>query len=248
MEPISSLNTPPRLLCLAEGRPVALFLDFDGTLVAIAENPSAIAVPSDLAVRLEELESRLSGRLALVSGRSLDNLTHYLGPIALARAGSHGIERVGPDGVAFGPPAAAIPDRALEEISRFVAVNPALLLEAKKYGAALHFRSAPQLEKEVLEFARGIASDFDLEVKRGKAVVELVWPDADKGSAIRAFMQTPQFAGAVPIFIGDDITDEDGFRVARELGGLGIIVGDRVPTLARYRLGSPAELYRWLEL
>lgn len=248
MEQISPIQPPPPLQELAGAAPLALFLDFDGTLVEIAATPGGIDVPRDLARRLEALARRIGGRLALVSGRSLDDLAHHLGAVAIARAGSHGVDRRGADGAAFGPVAAPLPPAALAEIATFAAVNLALHLETKSHGAALHFRAAPELADRAIAFAEELAGRFDLKTKHGKSVVELVHPEADKAGAVGAFMAEAPFAGAVPVFIGDDITDEDGFRAARQLGGFGIIVGGRPETAAQYRLADPSQLYRWLEL
>lgn len=228
--------------------PLALFLDFDGTLVEIAATPGGIAVPQNLARRLEALSLKMGGRLALVSGRSLADLSHHLGTTAIAQAGSHGIDRRGADGAGFGPDAAPLPPAALDEIAGFAAAHPVLYLETKSHGAALHFRAAPELETRAAAFAEDIAQRFGLTAKHGKSVVELVRPEADKAGAVAAFMAAAPFAGALPVFVGDDITDEDGFRAARLLGGFGIIVGGRRETLAQYRLADPSQLYRWLEL
>jgi trehalose 6-phosphate phosphatase len=93
-----------------------------------------------------------------------------------------------------------------------------------------------------------LAARHGLAVKRGKFVAELVRPGADKGAAVRAFMSAPPFAGAMPVFVGDDVTDEDGFAEAMRHGGLAITVGPRDSRLAAYGLADPSAVHHWLGL
>jgi len=242
-----TLEAPPALEELLGEGALSLFLDFDGTLVEIAEGPEAISVPADLGERLCRFGDRLDGRLALVSGRAIPNLESHLGLLPLARAGSHGIARLMPDGSPLGVEPEALPAEALALLDAFTRES-GLMLETKPHGAALHFRAAPELETAGLQFAQEIAATHGLQVKRGKFVIELVRPGADKGGAVQAFMEVPPFAGSRPVFIGDDITDEDGFAAAGELGGFGILVGDRAPSGAQYRLRGVTDVYEWLGL
>jgi trehalose 6-phosphate phosphatase len=239
-------HAPPPLAEL--DRP-ALFLDFDGTLVAIADTPDAISVPGDLASRLGVLSQRLDGRLALISGRAAGDLERHLGAMPFARAGSHGLDRYTADGAELGPGPGPepIPHDASAALQAF-AERDGLLYEAKPHGGALHYRAAPELADAVHHFAENLARAHGLSVKLGKCVVELVQPGADKGAAVRAFMDDADFAGATPVFVGDDLTDEDGFAAAERLGGFGVLVGARRPTAARYRLASVAAVHQWLAL
>jgi len=242
-----TLDPPPSLQQLREEGPLALFLDFDGTLVEIAPTPDGIVVPEALGAGLFDLSARMSERLALISGRAIPDLEHHLGPLRVARAGSHGMARELADGSALGALAEALPDSAAEALRAF-ATETGFALEEKQHGAALHYRANPALEPQGLSFAQALAKAHGLEIKRGKCVIELVRPGASKAGAVRAFMEVPPFAGARPVFIGDDITDEDGFAAAVELGGFGILVGDRSPTIARYQLADPAAVHAWLGL
>lgn len=242
------IGSPPPLDALGINGSLALFLDFDGTLVEIAPTPDGIDVPPNIANRLEDLAGRHGGRVALVSGRSLENLAQHIGEAGLARAGSHGAERKRADGRLLGDEPAAIPPEAARAAQAFASAREGVDYEAKRHGAAVHYRSAPALECEVIRFAVETAATHGLVVKRGKCVAELVHRGADKAGAVRAFMGEPPFRGSVPIFVGDDITDEDGFRAASEMGGFGIIVGDRASAFARYRLANPAEVHAWLKL
>lgn len=244
---IQLLPAPPPLEALAAGRPLALFLDFDGTLVDIAPTPDTIHVPVDMAARLHALSARLEGRLALVSGRAIANLEEHLGPLAIARAGSHGGDCRAADGTLLGEQARGLPPEALEDVATFASEH-GFATEDKPHGAALHFRSDPSLEDTGLSFARELAAAHGLVVKQGKCVIELVASGADKAGAVRAFMAVAPFAGATPVFVGDDVTDEDGMRAARKMGGWGVAVGERPSENASFSLASPAAVHHWLQL
>ncbi|MGB3377527.1 MAG: trehalose-phosphatase [Allopontixanthobacter sediminis] len=242
----SHLLPPPSLAELTAARPVALFLDFDGTLIPIASGPDTIVVPPDLPDTLAALSKRLAGRLALISGRSLEDLAQYLGNPPIFRAGSHGGARCDPEGSSIGEPPEAIPPAAMTALEEFAAAEN-LAFEPKTHGAALHFRSRPELAARTHAFAGDQAKRHGLQVKKGKAVVELVRAGVGKDGAVRVFMAEPVFAGAMPVFIGDDVTDEDGFIAATEFGGFGIAVGERESSNAKYRLENVKDVYEWLK-
>lgn len=246
METRPRLPAPPRLAHLLAEGPLALFLDFDGTLVEIAEGPDAIAVPQGLAGGLQRLASRLGGALALVSGRSIDNLTGFLGPLPLHLAGSHGGHVLAPGGTPLRE-AEPLPASVAEALGGYAQDND-LLYERKAHGGALHYRARPEREEEVHRFAAGLAADHGLATKAGKCVIELVWPGADKGGAVDLLCREAPFAGALPVFVGDDVTDEDGFAACARLGGFGIAVGERNSAAARHSLASVKDVHAWLEL
>lgn len=240
----TALQPPPPLSAL--DRP-ALFLDFDGTLVDIAPTPDEIQVPEDFSDRIAALDRRLEGRLALVSGRALDDVERHLGAMRWCRAGSHGFDCRRADGTPVGPEPQSLPATvrsALEDFAR----SEDLSYETKSHGGALHFRARPEAGERARRFAQSLAGVHGLDVKAGKGVVELVETGADKGWAVRAFMGEALFAGALPVFVGDDLTDEDGMAAATELGGFGVIVGERTETLARYRIDTVEGVHRWLGL
>ena len=241
-----ALSSPPPLAALLESGRVTVFVDFDGTLIEIASGPDAIEVPEDLSARLERLSERLNGALALVSGRSIENITQFVGPVILHMAGSHGgdVQHAYGDKVLKAEP---LPDSVREALSDF-AQREGLLYERKPHGAALHFRARPEFEAQAHVFANDLAVQHELATKSGKCVIELVRPGIDKGGAVRLLMKDRLFAEALPIFIGDDVTDEDGFAACKELGGFGISVGERRSTCAQYRLGTVGEVHQWLEL
>ena len=242
-----TLPPPPDFDTLLEEGPVALFLDFDGTLVAIAETPDAIEVPDDLVGRINALEKRLGGRLAVVSGRAIDDLEGHTGRLPIACAGSHGSDCRAAGGNSVGEPPADLSAEVRQAIGDFAETN-GFAHEEKTHGAALHYRADPSLEERGLQFAQSMADEHDVIVKRGKCVIEFVASEASKASAVRAFMAEAPFRGAKPVFIGDDVTDEDGMRAACDLGGFGIAVGERESEAAQYGLASPAAVHHWLGL
>jgi trehalose 6-phosphate phosphatase len=238
---IDLVPPPPAAL---EG--AALFLDFDGTLVELAETPDAIRVPVALGPLLERLRRRLDGRLAIVSGRSLADLERHLPFAGVAVAGSHGLELRLANGVSLPLSVPAGLDEARAEIERFAAGRKGLIVEEKPLGIALHFRLAPEQEKPVLVFMDEVARRHGLWLQSGKMVAELRPAGANKGDALKALMREPRFMGARPLFVGDDLTDEHAFAAAAELGGAGILVGPARETAARYRLASVNAVADWL--
>ncbi|HEX8443280.1 MAG TPA: trehalose-phosphatase [Allosphingosinicella sp.] len=225
----------------------ALFLDFDGTLVELAETPDAIRVSPQLPHLLQRLAQRLDGRLAVVSGRSIQDLERYLSCRGLAVSGSHGLELRLADG-SFVPLAAPRElDGVCEEVGRFAECEPGLLVEEKPFSVAVHYRRAPDRERQVREFMARLAVESGLSVQQGKMVTELRPAGADKGDAVRAFMLQSPFAGSRPIFVGDDLTDEDAFHAAAELGGGGVLVGHGRDSAAQWRLDGVCAVADWLE-
>jgi trehalose 6-phosphate phosphatase len=241
----TKLPPPPSVRELEASGRLALFLDFDGTLIDIAPEPGAIVVPPDLMQRLGRIARRLDGRLALVSGRSVENLIHHCGPLGVAVAGSHGAARFTAEGVALGAAPAPL-EPALIHAGEEAASAHGLELERKTHGIAFHYRHAPQGGEEAERLAADLASRFGLTVKRGKFVAELTRQGDNKGGAVRAFMEQSVFAGASPIFVGDDVTDEDGFEAATKLGGFGVAVGERTSVNARYHLPDVRAVHGWL--
>lgn len=225
----------------------ALFLDFDGTLVELAESPGAIRVPEGLRQLLERLSARLGGRLALVSGRAIEDLDSHLGRCGIAVSGSHGLELRFADGVQLPLDAPASLASAHSELAGFAASDPRLLVEEKPASVALHYRRAPERAEEAEALAEDLAQRTGLALQPGKMVVELRPHGADKGDALRRLMREPPFVGARPLFMGDDLTDEHAFAAAAALGGGGILVGAPRKTAASWRLENAAAAAAWLE-
>lgn len=247
MTDAGQIAPPPKFAQLMDQHEIALFLDFDGTLVPIASTPDGIVVPEGMASRLSELASRLAGALAVVSGRSIADLETHIGQIPTAVAGSHGADRRAADGSAIGQAPEKFSAETESELAQFCASSGASL-ERKSHGGAIHFRADPAMEGDVVRFATELAERSGLSIKRGKCVVELTSPGASKAGAVEAFLEIAPFAGRLPIFIGDDVTDEDGFRAAAQAGGFGIRVGDLDGSIARYNFTNVQEVHAWLSL
>ena len=235
------LLPPPALIDNA-----ALFLDFDGTLVELAETPDAIRVAPDLGPLLERLRRRLDDRIAIVSGRSLADLERHVPASGIAFSGSHGLELRLSGGTHLPLSVPIGLDDVRDEVEAFAARAEGLLVEGKPAGIALHYRLEPDQEARVGEFMEELARRRGWNVQRGNMVVELRPSGATKGDALLAFMTEPKFAGTRPVFVGDDLTDEHGFEAAAGLGGAGILVGPSRETAARYRLESVSAVRDWL--
>lgn len=240
-----SLATSGRVLP-AVTRQTALFLDFDGTLAEIASQPELVQVPADLVDTLRHVAGRLGDALAIVSGRRLADLDGFLAPLLLPAAAEHGaVQRLSKDRTVH----FATPD--LHDIARvalaLAAQHAGLHVEIKSAAIALHYRHAPELESLCLEaMAEAVKRTPGVNLMQGKCVVEIKPAGVSKGTAIQAFMAEAPFAGRVPVFAGDDTTDEAGFAAVQAMGGQGIKVGAG-DSLAEYRCASPALLRQWLQ-
>ncbi len=238
-------SLPPPPSDLLDG--AALFLDFDGTLVELAATPDAIRVAPGLAPMLARLRARLNGHLAIVSGRAIADLERYLPLQGIAVSGSHGLELRRADGTGrpLGVPANLSAVR--QAVAGFAAGRIGLLVEEKPAGVALHYRLAPETQDEVEKFMATLAHTHGFLLQCGKMVAELRPHGANKGDAVRAFMTEPGFQETIPIFVGDDLTDEHAFEAVAALGGAGVLVGPARVTAACYRLPSVTAVAQWLE-
>ena len=241
---MSKQNDQPEL----EARSCAFFFDVDGTLADIQPRPELVFIPPRSLAALEQLSAN-GIPVAVVSGRPISQLDALLTPLQLPAAGVHGAERRSATGELQNLTLDNDVFEAIQrELAQACAEHPGLTLENKGVAFALHFRLAPELE----EIARGVAEDFVarygevLALQPGKCVFELKPRGASKGEVIRTFMQEAPFAGRTPVFIGDDLTDEAGFTVVNELGGVSIKVGTG-PTEAMQRLASVEAVAVWLD-
>jgi trehalose 6-phosphate phosphatase len=240
--PSPEIAEPPAKAAARTGQ-IALFLDFDGTLVEIAPSPEDVRIDRRLPGALDALRRRLGGALALVSGRPVAFLDEMMAPYRFDAAGLHGAQiRLGDADAPLAAPSEAL-HAALGSMVRFANANVGVIVEDKRQSVALHWRLAPALADEALALMEKIAADIgpSMRLQRGKAVAELVPASASKGGAITWLMQQETYAGRTPIFIGDDITDEDGFATVNAAEGLSIRIGGG-ETRARHRLASPTAL------
>lgn len=224
----------------------ALFADLDGTLTPLQATPHAVGPDAERRHLIDSLNARLLGRFAVISGRAVADLDRVLEGRVTPLAGVHGLQRRTAAGkLVVARPAPTLPE-ARNALYRFAADRPGLIVEDKGQAIALHYRNDPSARKASLMLAGQLARDLALEQQDGDMVVELKSRGPDKGQAIQAFMAEPPFAGFTPIYIGDDLTDESGFEAVQELGGFGVIVGHRRPTVARFALSDTAASNRWL--
>lgn len=221
----------------------------DGTLLEFAREPSAVAPTARLLELLGRLCDVTDGAVAVVSGRSIDDLDRLLRPHKLPVAGVHGLQRRGGHGSALVPPRL---DAELEAVrptlNAFAERNPGTLVEDKGFSLALHYRKRPDLEDAVVGLIEDLRARLPerLELLSGDKVIEIKPAGYDKGAAIAAFMREAPFKGRTPVFIGDDVTDEAGFRTVNDLGGVSVKVGGR-PTAAKSRLPDVTAVLQWLE-
>jgi len=232
----------------APSRDWAMFLDVDGTLLDLAATPDSVTVPSDLPDRLTRLEIALDGAVAIISGRPVATLDRFFAPLHLAAAGLHGgeLRRARGGMIARSPPAPRLREirRCLD---RFAAAHPGVIIEDKGSTIAAHYRQAVSVRTALEALLRdAVAGDDELVVMPAHMAFEVKPRSFDKGTAIEALMAEAPFHGRIPLFIGDDRTDEDGFAAVESAGGHGIRVGCAGESRARFRLPDPAAVRQFL--
>lgn len=234
---------PPPLMGLAD---IALFLDMDGVLAPIMETPEAVVADPRRTAVLIRLGRKLDGRLAILSGRTIAEIDRIADGAVASAAGVHGLERREDGEVRRSIADPSLGD-AVAAFRDFARTRPGARVEDKGLSTALHYRLAPDHAHAAVALAEDLAAATGLALQRGDMVAELRTPGADKGAALAAFMALPPFIGATPVMVGDDLTDEDGFRAAAGLGGYGVLVGPPRPTAANWRLPDQADVLDWLE-
>jgi trehalose 6-phosphate phosphatase len=223
----------------------ALFLDLDGTLAPIMPRPEQVGPDARRAALLDELTRVLDGRVAVVSGRALEDLDRILEDRVKYVAAVHGLVRRGAHGVDRAQPHPDL-DHARDVLRDLARSDKGLLFEDKSLSVALHYRNVPSAADAVIEAAERLGQSSHLVVQLGDMVAELRTPGQDKGKSVSAFLREAPFDGAIPVFVGDDLTDEDGFAAAARLGGYGVLVGPERPTQAAYRLNDCDAVLGWL--
>lgn len=228
----------------------ALFLDVDGCLLDFAATPDGVVVPSGLTETVAALAERLHGAVALVSGRTLSTLDRLFPALRqMPAAGLHGLELRRPGTVARVPPSTpAALQRVRVEAEAIAREWPGTWVEAKGPNLALHWRATPAASRTFQAFASAVLPRLPgYRVQGGDHVLEFRPDnDLDKGEAIRVLMVEPPFRGRLPVFVGDDLTDEHGFDVVNAQGGYSVLVGVRDRSAARYALPDPASVRAWL--
>lgn len=218
----------------------ALLLDLDGTLIEFAPTPDAVIIPPDLPTSLRRLRQRLDNAVAIVTGRPIAQVDALLGDAPYAVAGEHGTAIRHHPRAAIVPVALpSLPTDWAGRAQAAVTAYPGALYEPKAHGFVLHFRRAPMAGPALEAAATAILSAHpDFMLMAANMAWEVKPRAADKGEAVRALMAQAPFAGRVPVYIGDDVTDEDGMRAAQALGGLGLRMQEA--------FGSPAAVRAWL--
>lgn len=238
-------DPPPPLDC-----GMALFLDIDGTLLDLALTPDRVRVDGDVAELLPALARCFGGALALITGRTIADADRLFPGLALPVAGQHGVERRAANG-AICPNRQPVPEleRLRGELERFAARHEGVLLEDKGSTLALHYRQAPRLASLVHRTLRAemavAAHGRAWRLQSGKGIAEIRPDGRDKGTAVDEYMDEAPFRGRLPVFVGDDDTDEFGFAAVSRRGGWAVKVGAG-PTHARYRLSDVTAVRRWL--
>jgi trehalose 6-phosphate phosphatase len=223
----------------------ALFLDIDGTLLDLAETPTAVVVPDGVLSSLIRAGMALDGALALVSGRAIADIDALFHPVQFPAAGIHGFElRPKP-----GPPRRIAPPMTEAQRRRLAGCALGLdgvIVEDKAGAVGLHYRLAPDVRDVLARRIEAVLAEDDLgdySMRPGKMLWEVRRDGIDKGKAVEAFMALKPFSGRVPVFVGDDETDLDGFAGARRLGGFALPVRDLTPGPG---FADPAEVRAWL--
>jgi trehalose 6-phosphate phosphatase len=227
----------------------ALLLDIDGTLLDLAPTPREVWVPPGLAKTLNRLVEKTSGALALVSGRSLNDIDLIFAPEQFPAVGGHGAEmRISVDSEAVATHAPPMDKELKRRLAAIARLSPGILLEDKGYSLALHYRLAPHAEKAIYEAVSLIRADLPnapIEVLPGKCVCEIKHSGFNKASGVLELMTHEPFRGRHPIFIGDDVTDESVFAIMPDLGGLAYSVGRRAKGVAGH-FDEPGDVRAWL--
>jgi trehalose 6-phosphate phosphatase len=226
----------------------AILLDIDGTILDIAPSPRQVWVPTGLRRTLSRLVDSTGGAVALVSGRSINDIDLIFSPMQLPTIGVHGAEmRTSADGDV--QTRVALLSKALKrKLATVGELGPGILVEDKGYSLALHYRLAPEKGPAVLAAITKICAgipDEAVEILPGKLVVDIKPVGINKGDAVCALMQHPPFAGRHPIFIGDDTTDLPVFSIIPKFGGQAYSVGGIVADVDG-RFATPETVRDWL--
>ena len=227
----------------------AVLLDIDGTLLDLAPTPREVWVPPGLAKTLSQLHEMTSGALALVSGRSLNDIDLIFAPEQFPAVGGHGAEmRISADSEAVAVHAPPMDKELKRRLAAIAKLSPGILLEDKGYSLALHYRLAPHAEKAIYEAVSLIRADLPdapIEVLPGKCVCEIKHSGFTKATGVRELMAHEPFRGRRPIFVGDDVTDESVFAIMPDFDGLAFSVGRRAQRVAGH-FDEPRDVRAWL--
>jgi trehalose 6-phosphate phosphatase len=227
----------------------ALLLDIDGTLLDFAPTPREVWVPPELATTMAKLLQRTNGALALVSGRSLNDIDLIFAPMQFPAVGGHGAEmRLSPENESVAAHAPPLDKELKRRLAAIAKLSPGILLEDKGYSLALHYRLAPHAEKAIYDAVSAIRADLPnapIEVLPGKSVCEIKHSGFTKATGVIELMTHAPFKGRRPVFIGDDVTDETVFAIMPGMNGLAMSVGRHAHGVSGY-FDEPRDVRAWL--
>lgn len=229
-------------------RKCAILLDIDGTILDLAPSPRQVWVPPALRRTLARLDALTGGALALVSGRSLNDIDLIFSPLQLAAIGGHGSELRPTAGAERRLHAAPLSNALKLKLATVAELGPGILVEDKGYSLAMHYRLAPEKGEALRAAVTAICAMFShepVEILPGKLVVEVKAAGVNKGTAVCELMGYQPFAERNPIFIGDDTTDEPVFNIISKFGGLGFSVG-RIAANVNGHFETPESVRAWL--
>ncbi|MGI9203817.1 MAG: trehalose-phosphatase [Woeseiaceae bacterium] len=237
------LPHPPQI----DAHTSALFLDVDGTLLELEEYPEDVRADLKLLDMLSAIAEKLGGALALVSGRSLKEIDRIFYPKIFAASGEHGAETRDDRGCILTIPGTPIDALITEDVVAFARTNE-LLLENKQHGIALHYRQNPEFEDACRRLMQSVLAELPEEYRLidGKMVFEITRRVHNKGDAVKTLLDMAPFHGRSPIYVGDDVTDEDGFKAANDLAGTSVRIGQSDSTVARYAIDDVSTARAWL--
>lgn len=241
---------------LKSAQHVLLFFDFDGTLTPIVDRPESTVLPAETRKLLRTLAKNRHYTVGIVSGRALADLKDKVNVDGIIYAGNHGLEIEG-FGSNFLEPVAEEMRPFLQMLGQALSATlrgiKGVFVEDKGLTISVHYRSVDDTEERKVRDAFARVTDplhvtGRIKVTQGKKVYEIRPPvDWDKGKAVAWLIANCRQArgkgGAVPLYLGDDLTDEDGFKVIEKTGGVSVFVGEgNFPSVARYFLKSPEEV------
>ncbi|MDB5485962.1 MAG: trehalose-phosphatase [Tardiphaga sp.] len=226
----------------------AFLLDIDGTLLDMAAKPRDVIVPPGLRESLTELLARTNGALAMVSGRSLEDIDFIFGP-EFPAVGGHGAEmRISATSTTVVTHAPPMDISLKRRFAKLAEMSDGILLEDKGYSLALHFRLAPECEEAIYDGVSAIRADLPnapIEVLPGKFVCEIKHSGFTKATGVTELMTHQPFKGRRPIFLGDDVTDESVFAIMPDMKGLAFSVGRRAQGVNGH-FDEPENVRQWL--
>lgn len=219
----------------------ALFLDIDGTILDIAPKAQDVDVPPELIESLKVLKKKLSGALALISGRMIHEIDALFAPLQLTCSGVHGAEwRLSPNGpIKTGAP---LPHQLRDNIAEVFQDMEGVIVEDKIYDVSVHFRLAPEKGPMIEEKFRSLLGAYEKDVSflPGRKVFEVTRTQHDKSEALKKLLSSPCFQNRRPVFLGDDITDLPAINFCLSCGGAAARVGQSP-------FESPAKVRLWLQ-